>query len=148
MRVSILRIFAGKVLLLVSVFLFSSSLGSVAAEQDVEAIAVAAAEEFLILVDQGEYVKSWEQASSLFAERIPKEQWVEGISRFRPMFGAIKQRTLKGSHLAKNLPGATSGEYVLILFTSVFELKDSAVETITMMRDVDGQWRAAGYYIE
>ena len=145
MNTSVLRLFSA---LLVFLLLLAASGVSLAADQDKEAAAVAAAEEFLVLVDQGEYVKSWEQASSLFAERIPKEDWIEGISRFRPTFGAIKERTLKGSHLARSLPGAPDGEYVLILFTSVFENKATAVETITMMLDTDKQWRAAGYYIE
>jgi len=145
MNASVLRLFSA---LLVFLLLLAASGVSLAADQDKEAVAVAAAEEFLVLVDQGEYVKSWEQASSLFAERIPKEDWIEGISRFRPTFGAIKERTLKGSHLARSLPGAPDGEYVLILFTSVFENKATAVETITMMLDTDKQWRAAGYYIE
>ncbi len=134
--------------LLVFLLLLTVPCASMAADLDKEAAAVAAAEEFLVLVDQGEYVKSWEQASSLFAERIPKEDWVEGISRFRPTFGEVQSRVLKGSHLAKSLPGAPDGEYVLILFTSVFEKKATAVETITMMLDTDKQWRAAGYYIE
>lgn len=145
MNASALRFFPALLVFLLLLVLPGASL---ATDQDKEAAAVAAAHEFLTLVDQGEYLKSWEQASSLFAERIPKEDWIEGISRFRPTFGAIKERTLKGSHLARSLPGAPDGEYVLILFTSVFEEKASAVETITMMLETDKQWRAAGYYIE
>jgi len=145
MNPSALRFFSS---ILVLLLLLVLPCVSAAAEQDKAAAAVAAAKEFLVLVDQGEYVKSWEQASSLFAERIPKEDWIEGISRFRPTFGEVQERTLKGSHLTKSLPGAPDGEYVLILFTSIFEKKATAVETITMMLDTDKQWRAAGYYIE
>ncbi len=140
-----------KILLLICLLLVAVLSVAGAAEQGPtakETEAVAAAKVFLSMVDRGEYVQSWEQASSLFAERIPKEDWVEGISRFRPTFGAVQERTLKGSHFARSLPGAPDGEYVLILFTSTFEQKVSAVETITMMLDVDKQWRAAGYYIE
>ena len=40
------------------------------------------------------------------------------------------------------------GQYVVIQFTSSFENKKSAIETITPMLDPDGQWRVSGYYIK
>ena len=129
------------------VFLYVLPAGA-ATDPGKEDAAVASARLFLEMVDRGEYAESWAQASSLFAERIPKEEWIEGISRFRPTFGTVQERVLKGSHVTRSLPGAPDGEYVLILFLSVFEKKASAVETITMMLDDDGRWRTAGYYIE
>ena len=48
---------------------------------------------------------------------------------------------------AESLPGAPDGEYVVILFKTSFEGKAEAVETVTPMRDADGEWRVAGYYI-
>ena len=47
-----------------------------------------------------------------------------------------------------SLPGAPDGEYVVIQMETSFENKASAVETITPMRDSDGEWRVAGYYIK
>ena len=34
-----------------------------------------------------------------------------------------------------------------IQYDSVFENKDSAVETVTPMLDPDGTWRVSGYFI-
>jgi hypothetical protein len=115
---------------------------------DKEAAAIKAAELFIGLIDQGEYGQSWHEASSLFAGRITKEEWVEVVSEVRPPFGQILQRSVKGSQYVTSVPGAPDGEYVLILFISSFEHKASAVETVTAMLDTDGQWRVAGYYIQ
>ena len=46
------------------------------------------------------------------------------------------------------LPGAPDGQYVAIQFTTPFENKRVAVETITPMLEDDGDWRVAGYFIK
>jgi hypothetical protein len=37
---------------------------------------------------------------------------------------------------------------VILLFDASFEKKQSAVETVTPMKDADGEWRVSGYYIK
>src|SRR3990172_8443962 len=44
-------------------------------------------------------------------------------------------------------PGAPDGQYVVIQYETSFERKSSAIETITPIREKDGKWRVAGYYI-
>jgi hypothetical protein len=46
-----------------------------------------------------------------------------------------------------SLPGAPDGEYVVIRFKTEFENKKEAYETVTPMKDKDGEWRVSGYYI-
>jgi hypothetical protein len=48
---------------------------------------------------------------------------------------------------ARSLPGAPDGEYVVIQFTTSFDGKAVATETVTPMKDPDGHWRVSGYYI-
>ena len=48
---------------------------------------------------------------------------------------------------ATELPGAPDGEYVVFEFQTRFERKRAAIETVSPMRDRDGQWRVSGYYI-
>jgi hypothetical protein len=42
------------------------------------------------------------------------------------------------------LPGAPYGQYIVIQYETRFEKKKSALETITPMKDKDGQWRISG----
>ena len=110
-----------------------------------DAAAIEAAELFVGLIDLGDVDRSWEKASTLFADRFSKDEWSAFVSGARPEFGQVLQRTLKGSQYVTSIPGAPAGEYVLILFISSFEHRDSAVETVTATLDPDGRWRVAGY---
>jgi hypothetical protein len=40
------------------------------------------------------------------------------------------------------------GEYVVFQFNTSFEQKAAAVETVTAMREKDGTWHVAGYFIK
>jgi hypothetical protein len=56
-------------------------------------------------------------------------------------------RKLKSKQYTKTLPGLPDGEYVVIQYETMFEKKQSAIETVTPMLDKDGKWRVSGYYI-
>ena len=60
----------------------------------------------------------------------------------------LVSRALKSETRAAELPGAPDGEYAVLQFESTFEKKKNAIETVTPMRDVDGSWRIAGYFIK
>jgi hypothetical protein len=55
---------------------------------------------------------------------------------------------LKSKQYAEELPGAPDGEYVVIEYETSFERKKNGTETITLMKDTDGEWRAAGYFVK
>ena len=110
--------------------------------------AIEAAEEWLALVDQGEYEASWEEAAALFKSVVTVDQWRQALNAARKPFGELKSRELKNAEYATSLPGAPDGEYVVIQFDTSFSKKESAVETITPMKDDDGVWRVSGYYIK
>ena len=123
--------------------------GAAFAEQaDAEKAALAAAQAWLKLVDEGKYTESWNEASEYFKRAITKEQWEQTIQAGREPLGKAVSRTLKSTQYATSLPGAPDGEYVVIQFDSAFTNKKTAVETITPMLDKDGMWRVSGYYIK
>ena len=115
---------------------------------EAEDLAVKAAEEWLALVDQGEYEASWEEAAALFKSVVTVEQWRQALNAARKPFGELESRELKNAEYSTSLPGAPDGEYVVIQFDTSFSKKESAVETITPMKDDDGVWRVSGYYIK
>jgi hypothetical protein len=113
-----------------------------------EKAAVAASGAWLLLVDEGNYAESWNQASGLFKSGVTKEQWQNSLKAFRVPLGKVTVRKLKSKQYTKSLPGAPDGEYVVIQYETTFEKKQSAIETITPMLDKDGKWRVSGYYIK
>ncbi|MFQ5541952.1 MAG: DUF4019 domain-containing protein [Candidatus Binatia bacterium] len=120
----------------------------VTADQAVEKEAFKAANFWLALVDAGSYAKSWERAADYFKAAVQEEQWVASLTAIRKPLGRAIYRTLKYKKYTTTLPGAPDGEYVVIQFATSFERKKSAIETVTPMRDKDGKWRVAGYYIK
>jgi hypothetical protein len=113
-----------------------------------EKLAVASAEAWLALVDEGKYAESWKQAAAYLKKAVDQERLVQSLSAARKPLGAVKSRKLKSKQYCTALPGAPDGEYVVIQYSTSFENKKKAVETITPMREKDGKWRVSGYYIK
>lgn len=112
-----------------------------------EKAAVAAAQKWLSVVDSGQYAESWQQASAYFRNAVTREKWEQSLRGVRKPLGKLVSRKLKTSMYKSSLPGAPDGEYVVMQFDTSFAQKKSAVETVTMVLDKDGQWRVAGYFI-
>jgi hypothetical protein len=109
--------------------------------------AESAARAWLGLVDAGKYADSWSSAAAAFRQKITAAQWQAAASAARAPLGALKSRTLLSATHTGTLPGAPDGDYVVLQFSSAFEHKASAVETVTPMKDADGKWQVSGYYI-
>jgi hypothetical protein len=103
---------------------------------------------WLDLVDNGKYQESYNQSSAYFRSVVLKEDWVRIIDAVRGPLGNVISRDFKSSQYTTSLPGAPDGEYVVIQFDTSFANKKTAIETITPMKDDDGQWRVSGYYIK
>jgi hypothetical protein len=113
-----------------------------------EQAAQQSADAWLVLVDSGKYVESWQQAAQYFKNAVTKEKWEGAMHGTREPLGKMLSRKLRSAQYTTSLPGAPDGEYVVIQYESSFEHKQSAVETVTAMLDKDGQWRVSGYFIK
>jgi Protein of unknown function (DUF4019) len=121
--------------------------GPVRAADKPEDLAQTAAESWLKLTDAGDGAGLWEQAARLFKGVVTKEQWTQALAGVRPPLGKVVARKVTSRQYSEKLPGAPDGKYVVIQYETVFEMKTSAVETITPMLDPDGVWRVSGYLI-
>jgi len=115
---------------------------------DYDPAAERAALDWLALADRGDATASWEAAASLFRRAVSAQQWEQALATARPPLGALVSRRLESALTATELPGAPDGEYVVFQFTTAFAHKRAATETVTPMRDTDGQWRVSGYFIK
>lgn len=118
------------------------------AQPSADPAASRAAEPWLALVDSGRYAESWKQAASLFRSKITAAQWEEAVRSAREPLGAVVSRNLVSAQYTRTLPGAPDGEYVVLRYETEFANKKKAVETVTPMKDSDGAWRIAGYFIQ
>ena len=119
-----------------------------ASDEQREASAAAAAVAWLALVDAGSYAESWNAAAARFRQAVTQQQWQSSAARARAPLGVLKSRKLQSATFEHTLPGAPDGEYVVVRFATSFANKAAAIETVTPMKDDDGTWRVAGYYIK
>jgi capsular polysaccharide biosynthesis protein len=102
---------------------------------------------WLTKIDTGDYKQSWKDAAEFFQKAITEAGWSEAMTKFRKPLGAVKSRKLLDAKSAKSLPGAPDGEYVVMQFETSFAAKQKGLETVTFMKQEDGSWKAAGYFI-
>lgn len=121
--------------------------GSPLAAEGDEAAAEAAAGKWLALCDAGKYPESWREASAFFRGAITEDAWTKALTGIRTPLGPNKSRSRTSVVQARQLPGAPDGNYVVLTYDSAFAQKAAAIETVTLMQEKDGSWRAAGYFI-
>lgn len=130
-------------------FLFLLPAMGAAGEAGGDAVAAAksAAESWLAMTDQGQFEASWEAAAPYFQAAVAKSDWQRQLGAVRSPLGAVQTREVASHDYRTTLPGAPDGHYVVFQFTTSFERKASAVETVTAMQGEEGGWRVAGYFI-
>jgi hypothetical protein len=105
-----------------------------------------AAEQWLAIVDSGDYGKAWDRSARRFRETVTRQQWVEGLPKTRGALGAMKSRRVEVASYKSSLPGMPSGDYVTVRFSTNFDKKNDAQEMVTLVLE-DGTWRPLGYGI-
>ncbi len=108
--------------------------------------AVEAIQSWLVLIDDGKFIQSWEETGSLFKNQIPDSQWVKTMENSRKPFGKVISRKVKSAQFKKSLPGVPDGQYVVAVFKTEFENKKQAVETVSATNE-NKQWKVVGYFI-
>ena len=107
-----------------------------------------AATNWLVQIDKGEYLESWDNAAQYFQNQILQDRWSAALKASRGPLGNSTSRNINSSEFKSELPGAPDGNYYIFTYNSSFENKASAIETITLTKGIDGKWRAVGYYIK
>lgn len=126
--------------------LFGYSVPSFENNPKAEKAAVAAAYDWLNLVDNQNYEESWKESAAQFQKNVPKNKWIEKSSNVREPMGGLVDREIDSSKYTTSLPGVPDGEYVIMKFKTQFENKKLAIETITFIKN--DSWGATGYYIK
>lgn len=139
-NVKFARAFAGLVALLaLSGFSFAQN-------PDLKA-ATDAAQQWLALVDAGQYAESWNNTAGFFQEKVTKPDWEKTMASGRAPFGKLESRQFKSANYETRLPNAPAGKYFVLQYRTKFANSPALIETVTPMQDKDGRWKVSGYYI-
>jgi len=106
-----------------------------------------AAEQWIVLVDDGQYEESWKEAAKAFQEAVTSADWQKKAETDRTQFGQKQTRKLKDIKTTPTVKGMPAGQYVQVKYQSSFANKKVALETITAVLESDGNWRVAAYSV-
>jgi hypothetical protein len=130
--------------------------GAVRAANTQEDAAQVAGESWLSLVDAGDYAGSWDRGAKALKGAVSQADWIQVAGGARTPLGKLVSRKLKSREYTEKPPTTRlvggkvytwgQGKYVVLQYDAVFAAR-SAVETLTMLSDADGVWRASGYSI-
>jgi DNA-binding CsgD family transcriptional regulator len=110
-----------------------------AASEGVDAEVVAAARNWLVLVDASEWDESYRATGLAFRRLNTARIWATVSQKVRVPLGALVSRTFLSQ---ENLPAPPSG-YEVVKFRTSFANKADVVETVSLDRE-GGTWRVVG----
>lgn len=105
------------------------------------------ADVWVALIDSMKYAASWEGASAGFRQLVTQDKWEQDLQSVLGPLGPLLSRVPQGREYTTTLPNAPEGEYIVITYGSSYTQLADAVETVVMIRNPDGVWKPAGYYV-
>lgn len=102
---------------------------------------------WLSLVDASDASASWDAAGASFRAAVTPKQWAEQLEAARKPLGPLTKRALAVEQAMNGLPGEPPGEYVIQQYHAVYDARQAVTETVTLLREADGEWRVVGYFI-
>jgi hypothetical protein len=107
-----------------------------------------AGDDFLRLLDTKKYAESWDASSDLLKKSVSRAEWTTQVTKARDTLGDLASRKLKDMKPETNPQGAPPGEYLLMTYETVFASQGAPhTETLPLIKEPDGRWRAVGYFV-
>lgn len=108
--------------------------------------AVATANNWLSIIDAGNYAHAY----AMFPARIKsggetiEKQWVGYLRARRTPLGRALSRKMAKAWFSKTLPGSPDGYYEFFHYTTSFQHKSQAAESVVLTKE-SGHWQVSGY---
>jgi hypothetical protein len=95
-------------------------------------------------LDAGRYGATWEEASPMLKDAMPKVQWETGLERTRGAMGVVVARKIRLANCTRGTRADPEAEICVIQYDTQFERR-LGDEQVTVLRGSDGAWRVAAY---
>ena len=105
------------------------------------------ANDYVNMIDRGDYGQSWTKGDELFQHTISKEEWTKALNQNRKPLGVVNSRKLKDQRPAKDPRGLPQGAYMVVEYNTAFDKVRASNELLTLRRGTDGTWRVLTYQI-
>lgn len=131
----------------VLILLFFTSL-SFADDSAVLKAVESSARAWLALTDEEHYADSWKMAAAYFQNKRSEADWARTAGTIRKPLGAVENRYIATAGYSNGPSGFPEGEYVVVQFYATFKNRTLALETVTLSKEKDNEWRVADYVIK
>jgi hypothetical protein len=112
-----------------------------------EKSAVAAAKQFLSLIDANDPSSAMDSMSALARQMTNKKQFELMHRATVQQYGPLKSRVLMRAFAVLPIPGLPAGDYFTVQFRSDFEHQSGHWEFVMLDRDLNGKWNVNAHAI-
>jgi hypothetical protein len=105
-----------------------------------------AAQDWLGLIDAGNYARAYAEEPTRLRAATTEEQFIHSMESRRAPFGKVLSRKFIGAAFTSKLTGSPDGRYESILFRTSFEHKKLAAERVILAHEEE-QWRVVDYRV-
>jgi len=109
--------------------------------------AIESARRWLEALDVGRFGASWEEASPLLRDSVPKLQWEVNLDRARAPLGVVIHRKVRQANCQRGTPADPEAEVCLIVYDTRFENRPLTTELVSPIKGRDGVWRVSAYVL-
>jgi hypothetical protein len=109
--------------------------------------AIESARAWLEALDGGRFGATWEDASPLLRQSVPKLQWEVNLDRARAPLGVVIHRKVRQANCQRGTPADPEAEVCLIVYDTRFENRPLTTELVSPIRGRDGVWRVSAYVL-
>ncbi len=110
--------------------------------------ATKAAQNWLMQIDNGKYLDSWDNAGAYFQNQIQQDRWSAALTASRLPLGKLITREVDSFNYHTELPGVPDGKYYIFTFNVTYENKSAATETVTLFKNSTNAWKVVGFFIK
>ena len=110
-----------------------------------QAEAADAARQYLALIDDKEYEKTWDRAGSALRATTNKFMWTGVLKASSKAIGSAAQREIEGFGFTTQIDAAVPvGDYVMVQFKS--KSGNTTLTEKVVMQKEQGSWKIIGYF--
>ncbi len=102
------------------------------------------AQEWLAIVDKGDFSTAFDMSTKALQLTIPKNEWVMLMQTMKGSLGAVTERKIIDIRTAKDPKGAPEGDYMIFIFETTFASGKKATELMSL-QEYNGVWRIYSY---
>jgi len=101
------------------------------------------AEDWLVLVDDGDYAESYSQAAGILQDKITEDVWMQQSKQKQSQLGDVQSREFSAAQYRESIPQLGDGPFVVMQFEA--EYRPATFQEIVLAKKEDGEWKIAGY---